>query len=235
MQSRGDGDLSDIDADKNHMCVTADACADALYKWSSSSWWQWDNGSRLMFWRWGLHSKIALLGMTPWISSQLPNYFKRMSSPKANLKHLYFQKLQDVITKGYIKIPSSHKIHNIKSLFDWFGVPKGDSDIRMVYNGTSCGLNEAVWAPNFWLPTAKSAARCLSYNYCFMDKDLGEMFLNFPLHQTLVQYSGVDLSPFRTLLSMKSNFTSRINVGNRDNSRSNKRKFCTMQSMAGFH
>ena len=67
----------------------------------------------------------------------------------------------------------------------------------MVYNGTSCGLNKSLWVPNFWLPTAKTAVRSLSFNYCFMDKDLGEMFLNFPLHPSLAAYSGFDLSHFR--------------------------------------
>jgi hypothetical protein len=29
----------------------------------------------------------------------------------------------------------------------YFCVDKGLDDIRMVYNGTSCGLNEVLWAP----------------------------------------------------------------------------------------
>ena len=70
----------------------------------------------------------------------------------------------------------------------------------MVYNGTSCGLNEVVWAPNFWLPTAKSMTRVLGYSYKSVDLDLGEMFLNFPLHPSLQAYSGVDLTPFKRQL-----------------------------------
>ena len=46
-------------------------------------------------------------------------------------------------------IPESEDF--IRSLFDYFGVEK-PGDIRMVYNGTSCGLNKAVWAPNFGCP-----------------------------------------------------------------------------------
>jgi hypothetical protein len=68
----------------------------------------------------------------------------------------------------------------IMSYIDYSGIPKAD-DIRVVYNGASCGLNETVWAPNFWLLTLKSATRVLNYNYCGVDLDLGELVLNFPL------------------------------------------------------
>jgi hypothetical protein len=73
---------------------------------------------------------------------------------------------------------------------DFFEVDKGTSYIHMVYNGTSCGLNDTLWAPNFWLPMPVVAARVLGY---MVDIDLGEMFLNFPLPSLLQQFSGVDL------------------------------------------
>ena len=193
-----------IDNDSNEIIsITGNACAEALFKWSCSSWWKWNLGSRLLFWRWGSSAQHALLVFKPWVQSPLPHYFKRMVKPNKDLFPRYLDKLTDVTNKGYIKIPSDQSI--IKSLFDWFGVPKGDDDIRMVYNGTSCGLNQAVWATNFWLPTAKTAARSLSYNYCFMDKDLGEMFLNFPLHHSLAAYSGVDLTYFKNMIDAKPN------------------------------
>jgi hypothetical protein len=84
----------------------------------------------------------------------------------------------------------------VKSLIQFFDVPKA-GDIRLVYNGTSCGLNDALWCPNFWIPTAKSALRVLDYNYQSADLDLGEIFLNFPLHITLQPYSGVDITHYQ--------------------------------------
>jgi hypothetical protein len=55
-------------------------------------------------------------------------------------------------------------------------------DIRMIYDGTGCGLNAAVWAPSFWMPTASTALRRVSfYSHC-VDGDLGEMFLNSRYH-----------------------------------------------------
>ena len=54
-------------------------------------------------------------------------------------------------------------IYRTESDVDYFPFPKGLGllgewlDIRVVYNGTRCGLNDAVWAPGFWLPTADTA------------------------------------------------------------------------------
>ena len=85
---------------------------------------------------------------------------------------------------------------DIKSYIDYFGVPKGEDDVRVVFNGTSCGINDAVQASNFWMPNASSMLRIISYNYQSVDIDLDDMFHNFPLHPSLQNYSEVDLSPF---------------------------------------
>ena len=53
----------------------------------------------------------------------------------------------------------------VKSLLHFFCVPKGLSDIRMVYNGTGCGLNESVWSPHFGLPTVRNTIRSLLPGY----------------------------------------------------------------------
>jgi hypothetical protein len=111
---------------------------------------------------------------------------------------LIAEKLQKILDRGYVVFPVDSTF--IKSLMDFFDVEKG-SDIRMVYNGTSCGLNEVLWAPNFWLPYPATAARLLSYGYYMVDIDLGEMFLNFPLPDLLKRYSGVDFAPYAKDLS----------------------------------
>ena len=69
----------------------------------------------------------------------------------------------------------------------------------MVYNETSSGLNDSLWAPNFWLPTAETSLRLLTTaSYCG-DMDLGEMFLNFPMDHNLRPFAGVDLRPIKDL------------------------------------
>ena len=47
----------------------------------------------------------------------------------------------------------------IKSFIKFFAVPKGEDDIRLVYDATANKLNECVWVPSFWLPTINSLVR----------------------------------------------------------------------------
>jgi hypothetical protein len=51
----------------------------------------------------------------------------------------------------------------------------------MVYDATKCGLNELVWAPNFFIPSVESMVDLLDSKSWMADIDLGGMFLNFPL------------------------------------------------------
>jgi hypothetical protein len=118
---------------------------------------------------------------------KLPNFKRQSRIPLVHKRKLIADKLRTIIDRGYL-VPG-----HVQSLIHYFDVPKAD-DIRLVYNGRSCGLNQATWAPNFWLPSARSALRVLHYNYFSVDLDLGEMFLNFPLHRDLQPYSGVDVT-----------------------------------------
>eukprot|EP00979_Chaetoceros_neogracilis_P007253 scaffold1521_cov271-Chaetoceros_neogracile.AAC.61 len=73
-------------------------------------------------------------------------------------------------------------------------VPKAIIDIRVVYDATQCGLNDALWAPNFFLPTVDSILRNASSSTWFGDIDLGEMFLNYALDMDIRMYAGVDVT-----------------------------------------
>ena len=66
--------------------------------------------------------------------------------------------------------------------------------MRLVYDTTANKLNECVWVPSFWLPTIDSLVRALDEDLWMTDRDVGDMFLNYQLHQTVVPYTGVDLS-----------------------------------------
>ncbi|KAL7565773.1 hypothetical protein ACA910_010211 [Epithemia clementina (nom. ined.)] len=78
---------------------------------------------------------------------------------------------------------------------NYFSVPKGNSDIRMVYDGTKSGLNDCLYAPWFILPDADVLLRTLDSGYWCINNDYGEMFLNFWIHPELRIYSGMDLTP----------------------------------------
>ncbi len=70
----------------------------------------------------------------------------------------------------------------VKSLIKYFAVPKGEDDIKLVYNAAANCLNECVWVPTFWLPTIDTLLRAVDKDLWMMDRDMGDMFLNFQLH-----------------------------------------------------
>ena len=110
---------------------------------------------------------------------------------------LIFGKVNKYI-KGGDLIICDHKL--LSNFIDNFSVAKGDTDTRLVFNGTSCGLNDATWSSHFWLPLSGSMIKILSFGYAVVDIDLGEMFLNFPIHEQLHKSVGIDLTPFRQQL-----------------------------------
>lgn len=66
----------------------------------------------------------------------------------------------------------------------------------MVYDCTRSLVNNALWCPSFGLPTIKGVLRAVKSSTWGTDLDLGEMFLNFTLHDSLQVFCGVDLSEF---------------------------------------
>ena len=48
------------------------------------------------------------------------------------------------------------------SLSHIFHVRKVLNDIQMLYNGTSCGLNLALWEPHFGLPIVRHTLRAIA-------------------------------------------------------------------------
>ena len=96
-------------------------------------------------------------------------------------------KMVSVRLKGYTKVGS------VLSLVHYCYIKKGLYDVRMVYNGTGCGLNDSIWAPHFGLPTVKHTLCSLLSGYYQCNLDIGEMFLNFLLNGTTKQMLGVDI------------------------------------------
>jgi len=67
----------------------------------------------------------------------------------------------------------------IQSLIKFYDIPKGEDDIRMVYDGTANLLNSCVWIPTFWLATVDSLLRALDKESWMTDRGIADMFLNF--------------------------------------------------------
>jgi hypothetical protein len=159
---------------------------------ANASWWEWDGGSTLLFWRWPKELRGAARdGLPVWIKGELPNYRRpQRKEPDENQLTQVAEKLNNVRMKGYIQDGA------VTSLTSFFAVPKGQTDIRMVYDATKSGLNRAIWVPSFALPSLDSLTDLLSWESWMSDQDLGEMFLNFPLNTQLRPYCGIDLRPY---------------------------------------
>jgi hypothetical protein len=168
---------------------------DVLRRFADATWWSWEDGSTLVFWRWpeGDQRRYARDGMEAYITAKLPQNNCPPRPPKAEKRPYILDKIIKILKRGYVTIPDMPFF--IRSLIDYFDIPKG-LNIRILYNGTSCGLNDALWAPHFWLPTPALAGRVLGFGYYMVDIDLGKMFLNFPLPSVLKRYSGVDVTAF---------------------------------------
>ena len=78
----------------------------------------------------------------------------------------------------------------------FFGVKKSETDVRPVYDGSDSGLNESIWMPRFALPMIQTHVRQVKAGTYMCDLDVGEMFLNFILHNSICPLAGVDLTHY---------------------------------------
>ena len=171
---------------------TIEAGLSALSHASQSSWWDWDKGSSPFFWRipdaqWLREMRDGVAPM--WIGD--PPAYRRRQRANLDEKQRAFEttKITKVRRRGYIA-----PTNGIKSLTSFFSVPKGEDDIRMVYDGTKSGLNAALFAPWFGLGNVTSMLRAVESRTWSADNDFGEMFLNFWLHPSLRAYTGIDIT-----------------------------------------
>ena len=182
----------DFSEDKSLKDRTIKAGLSALSHAAQASWWDWDKGSSPFFWRmpdaqWMREMRDGIAPM--WIGDP-PSYRRRQkANPDEKQRSFEKKKLTKVRQRGYI----SHT-PGIKSLTSFFSVPKGEDDIRMVYDGTKSGLNDALFAPWFGLGNVTSMLRTVESRTWSADNDFGEMFLNFWLHPDLRAYTGIDIT-----------------------------------------
>ncbi len=155
--------------------MTADARTDlaagrhCLHYCFNSTWWDWSSGSRPLFWRWPITYRVQIRdGIKLWHKGPIAKWRRPQPVvPDALLLQRMRDKIGKVRSRGYIcKGP-------VFSLTSFFAVPKGDDDIRMVYDGTKSGLNGSLWAPWFPLPTVATHLRAMLPGYYMADIDIG--------------------------------------------------------------
>jgi hypothetical protein len=169
-----------------------EAGRECLWRASEADWWDWRMGSRLFFWRWPAdHHQAARGGYKPYFDGPSPRFLKPQphEANKQTRKQVR-AKLETVRARKYIAKGK------VMSLTSYFSVPKGESDVRMVYDATRSNQNASLWAPNFGLPTVDSLLQGVNEGTWIGDLDIGEMFLNFCLHPKLQKLCGVDLRPY---------------------------------------
>ena len=155
-----------------------------------SDWWNWNNGSTCYFWRWPRSvQKCIRDGFNIFVTNKLPQFLKKQNLGGTKLEQeLLKGKVEKVMERGYLERGY------VKSLINYFSVPKGADDVRVVYDGTKSGLTDATWAPNFFMPSLSSLLMYCSPSTWYSDMDLGEMFLNYFMQEKLRPFSGVDVS-----------------------------------------
>ena len=120
--------------------------------------------------------------MRPFFEKARPT--TQRSQPTINdpvMRATVMEKIKKVIKQRYLTTTIGA---TIKSYIKYFAVPKGEDDIRMVYDATANKLNDAVWAPSFWLPTIDTLVRNVGKDLWMTDRDVLDMFLNYQLHRT---------------------------------------------------
>lgn len=169
---------------------SVEAARDAIGRYADGNWWNWSRGSRPFFWEWPEEFQESLRdGIKLWFRTHLEPYTKAQKKPLTKEEWEKVRvKLDSIRERGYVEAGV------VESLTNFFCVPKGEDDIRMVYDGTASGLNDALWAPWFPLPTVESLLRAVEPGTYMCDTDVGEMFLNFMLHEEVKTLCGVDFT-----------------------------------------
>ena len=174
---------------------------DCLTRAANSSFWDWLDGSRLLFWRWEHWWKSARDGELLFHLVPPPKWKgKSLPAPSQHYEILLRKKEEKLLHRRYLE-PGF-----VDCIVPRFGVPKGEDDIRLVWDASRNGINETLYAPSFWMPTFRTLQDmiikwipCSISDYLAgrvptspspddwriphqSDMDVGEMFLNYTLH-----------------------------------------------------
>jgi hypothetical protein len=133
---------------------------------------------------------------------ELPKAPIQQRAPSHIKAPLLSSKLDKVLEQYYIRKGQ------VQGYIDYFDVPKGAEDIRVVYHGTESGLNAQLWAPLFHMPTGTTAVDVMAFNTWLTDSDIGEMFPNFPMDPRIRSRAGVDL---KALVNCLKNYSAPMN------------------------
>ena len=108
------------------MSLQLESARDCIRRAAGSSWWEWDQGSSLFFWRWPRgYRKWALEGQPHYQTGDLPR-FRRAQPPGRDPATT--AKMKDKVVK--VRERLYIEPGEVDSLTHMFCVPKGTDDIR---------------------------------------------------------------------------------------------------------
>jgi hypothetical protein len=171
------------------------AVQDCLLRAKRSSWWEWNDGSRLFFWRWPQCWRLEARDGARAFHHHWPK--RRPMARVVNvesqwMKDSHDEKIEKLINRRYIRqISDTSKIH---VSIPHFPVLKTESDTRAVWSDTENGVNLSIYVPRMFLPTARTMHRRLPPGGWMADMDGGEMFNNFMMHPSEQPLAGVNVS-----------------------------------------
>jgi hypothetical protein len=169
---------------------------DAIHRCTNATWFEWPKGLALLFWNWGPEYQRKVQDGQPHIMTGSPEkpFMRRQSKAKDPLKHELMQaaKVVQVHQRNYIR-PGV-----VVSGTYYFCIDKGTFDNRTVYNGTRCGLNAYLHTPHYGLLSVKHTLQALREGYYQWDLNVGKQLLNYKLHESLRELSGVDVQDVRS-------------------------------------
>ena len=166
------------------------AVIDCLLRYGQSDWWNWSQGSRLLFWRWPpIWFEEARDGARGFHYSQPRPQFR---FPQVPLKEEWIiekdkEKLAKLIRREYIT-PGYCRLTVPR-----FPVPKGTDDIRVVWDLAKNGVNATMYTPTFFLATMGTYLRQIESGSFGGDFDIGEQFHNYMLHPSEQPNCGVEI------------------------------------------
>jgi hypothetical protein len=133
----------------NELGRDREAIANMLWHSTHTNWFEYNAGSRLIHFRFPKqYRKEARDGVRPFFEKAGPTTQRgqpTIDDPVMRVKVM--EKIKKVIKRRYLTTSSGA---TIKSYIKYFAFPKGEDDIRMVYDATANKLNDAVWAPSFY-------------------------------------------------------------------------------------
>jgi hypothetical protein len=110
---------------------------DAVARSAASTWWNWEDGSRPIHWRWPVEYRVIICDGLPvhFLHTMLPYRIPQGDEKDPATKTQLIANLQKARDQRYIAGG------RVDLLTAFFAVKKGEDDVRPVYDGSISGLN----------------------------------------------------------------------------------------------